>query len=90
MFDYELEGTSFFCAWKDRMEDILDDHGLWEYTQTDITKPTTSNAQALFEWKKDTTRSRRIILEGVRDNVVLNLHGKETPFAMWKTLTDLF
>lgn len=66
------------------------DNGVWEYTRTDIPKPSTSNAQALSQWKKDTTKGRRIILKGVRDHVVSNLHGNETPFTMWKTLTDLF
>jgi len=35
-------------------------------------------------------KARRIILEGVRDHIVSNLHGKETPFTMWKALTNLF
>ena len=35
-------------------------------------------------------RARRIVLEGVRDHIVSSLHGKETPFAMWKTLKDLY
>ena len=35
-------------------------------------------------------RARRIILEGVRDHIVSSLHGKETPFSMWKTLKDLY
>ena len=30
------------------------------------------------------------MLEGVRDHIVSSLHGKETPYAMWKALTDLF
>lgn len=29
------------------MEVVLDDNGIWEYTQTDIPKPTTSDAQEL-------------------------------------------
>lgn len=29
-------------------------------------------------------------MEGFRDHVVLNFHGKETAFAMCKTLTNLF
>lgn len=29
-------------------------------------------------------------MEGVRDHIVSNIHGKETPFAMWKALTKLF
>ena len=30
------------------------------------------------------------MLEGVRDHIVSSLHGKFTPFPMWKALTDLF
>ena len=26
----------------------------------------------------------------VRDHIVSNIHGKETPFARWKTITELF
>jgi len=35
-------------------------------------------------------KARRIILEGVRDHIVSSLHGKETPYSMWKVLTNLF
>ena len=28
-------------------------------------------------------------MEGVRDYIVSSLHGKATPYAMWKVLTDL-
>ena len=72
------------------MEVVLDDNGIWEYAKIDIPKLAASDAQALAQWKKDTTKLRRIILERVRDHVVLNLHGKDTPFAMWKTLINLF
>lgn len=72
------------------MEVFLDGNGVWEYTQIDIPKLAASDAQALAQWKKDIVQSRRIILEGVRDHVVYNLHGKETPLEMWKTLMDLF
>ena len=39
---------------------------------------------------KDTAKARRMILKGVRDHIVPKLHGKETPFHMWKALIDLF
>ena len=35
-------------------------------------------------------KARKIILEGVRDHIVSILHGKATPYAMWKALTNLF
>jgi len=71
------------------MEVILDENEVCEYTQTDIRKLVASDDQALSQLKKDATKSRRIILDSVRDHVVSNLHGKETPFAIWKTPLDL-
>ena len=29
-------------------------------------------------------------MEGVKDHIVSSLHGKSTPFLMWKALIDLF
>ena len=33
---------------------------------------------------------RRILLKGSQDHIVSSLHGKETPYAMWKVLIDMF
>ena len=41
-------------------------------------------------WQKKIAKCRRILLEGVKDHIVSSLHGKATPFLMWKALTDLF
>jgi len=54
--EYALEGSSNLIVWKDRMEVVLDDNGLLEYSKTDIAKPSTSDAQQLTQWKKDTTK----------------------------------
>ena len=35
-------------------------------------------------------KSRRFLLEGMRDHIVSSLHGKASPYFMWKTLTKLF
>ena len=29
-------------------------------------------------------------MEGVKDHIVSSLHGKASPYLMWKVLTDLF
>jgi hypothetical protein len=60
---------------------------LKEFIDKDVPKPDTANIDA---WKKKVAKVRRILLEGVRDHIVSNLHGKSTPYAMWKALTDLF
>ena len=88
--EYALDGSSNDIAWKDRMEAVLDDNGLKEFIDVDIPKPASSDAVALDAWKKKVAKCRRILLEGVKDHIVSNLHGKSTPFLMWKALTDFF
>ena len=88
--EYALEGSSNYIAWKDRMEAVLDDNGLKEFIDAEFSKTTSSDATVLEAWKKKTTKCRRILLEGVKDHIVSRLHGKASPFLMWKALTDLF
>lgn len=88
--EYALEGSSNYIAWKDRMEVVLEDNGLKEFIDQEIPKPSSTNAQEFVEWKKCVAKVRQIILEGVRDHIFSSLHGKDTPFSMWKTLKDLY
>ena len=72
------------------METLLEDNGLKDFIDQEVPKTVVANAIELAEWKKCVARARRIILEGVRDHIVSILHGKETPFLMWKTLKHLY
>ena len=86
--EYALDGNLNYIAWKDCMEAVLEDNGLKDFIYQEVPKPT--DATQLVEWKKCVARARRILLEGVRDHIVSSLHGKETPFSMWKTLKYLY
>ena len=86
--EYALEGSSNYVAWKDRMEVVLEDNGLKEFVDADVPKPT--DAALVDAWQKKIAKCRRILLEGVKDHIVSSLHGKATPYLMWKALTDLF
>ena len=86
--EYALEGSSNYIAWKDRMEVVLDDNGLKEFIEAEVPKPT--DAAHVEVWQKKTAKCRRILLEGVKDHIVSSLHGKASPYLMWKALTDLF
>jgi len=44
---------------------VLEDNGLKEFIDQEISKPTTSNAQNFAEWKKCVAKARWIIFEGV-------------------------
>ena len=87
---YALEGSSNYISWKDRMEAMLEDNGLKEFIDSDVPKPTLMDVALLDTWKKKLAKSRRIMLECVREHIVSSLCGKATPYAIWKALTDIF
>ena len=72
------------------MELELEDNGLKEFIDSDVPKPTSTDAALLDAWKYKVAKTRRILLEGVKDHIVSSLHGKSTTFSMWKAFTDLF
>ena len=88
--EYSLEGSSNYISWKEKMESVLDDNGLKEFIDAEIPKPTSSDDATLEAWQKKTAKCRRILLEGVKDHIVSSLHGKASPFLMWKVLIELF
>jgi len=63
--EYALEGSSSYIAWKDKMEEVLEDNGLMEFIDQYIPKPTTLDAHNPVEWKKCVAKARQKILEGV-------------------------
>ena len=86
--EYALEGSLNYVAWKDRMEAVLDDNGLKEFIEAEVPKPI--DAAQVEAWQKKMEKCRRILLEGVKDHIVSSMHGKYSPYLMWKSLTDLF
>jgi hypothetical protein len=88
--EYALEGSSNYIVWKDRMEAVLEDNGLEGYIDANSPKMIATDTANLDAWKKKVVKARRILLEGVRDHIVSSLHGKTTPYSMWKVLKDLF
>ena len=72
------------------MEAVLEDNGLKDFIDIDVPKPGSSDAALLDAWQKKVAKKRRILLEGVKDHIVSRIHGKATPFLMWKALTYLF
>jgi len=86
--EYALEGSSNYIACKDRMEVVLDDNGLKDFIDVEVPKPI--DATEVVVWQKNIAKCRRILLKGVKDHIVSSLHGKASPYLMWKALTDLF
>ena len=70
------------------MEVVLEDNGLKEFIDTDVQKPT--DPAEVEAWQKKMVKCRRILLEGMKDHIVSSLHGKASPYLMWKALIDIF
>lgn len=87
--EYSSEGSLDFIYYKDRMEVVLYENGFLDYIKIYITKPGSIDAHNLAQRNKYVAKERRIILEGVRDHIVSNIHGKETPISMWTTVTNI-
>ena len=68
--EYALEGSSNYIAWKDRMEAVLEDNGSKDFIDSDVPKPTSTDVTLLDAWKNKVAKTRRILLEGVRDHIV--------------------
>ena len=80
--EFALEGSSNYIAWKDRVEAMPEDNGLKEFIDINISNPTSGDVALLDAWKKKVAKCQRILLEGVKDHIMSNLHGKATPFLM--------
>ena len=87
---YALKGSSNYIAWKENMEEILEDNELKKFIDFDIPNPAAADAQILDAWHKKVAKVRRILLEGVQYHIFSSIHGKATPYAMWKFLKYLF
>ena len=72
------------------MEAVLEDNGLKKFVDTSIPEPNQADAAQHEAWRKNVAKARRILLEGVRNNIVTSLHGNATPYAVWKALIDMF
>ena len=65
--EYALEGNLNYIAWKDLMEELLEDNGLKEFIDKDVPKLDVVDATNLDAWQNKVEKARRILLEGVRD-----------------------
>ena len=88
--EYALDGSSNYIAWKDWIEAVLEDNFLKEFIDSDVPTPRSSDVALLDAWQKKIAKTRRILLEGVKDHIVSKIHGKATPLLMWKALKDFF
>ena len=90
-----LEGAGNFIPWKARIMLILEENELWDEvvhntTTKPIAIPPTTDAAALTAFNKEDIKARRIILDAVKDHLILDISSKTRAYQMWDALTSLF
>ena len=83
-----LQGAQNYPTWKERMTMVLEVNEVLEHTPKTAVAPT--DAAQLAIWKKGEAKAKSLILDGIKDHVVLHLSGKTTAKDMWKALSDLY
>jgi len=83
-----LKGTSNFYPWRERISLVLEENGLLEFAEGKAVPPT-DPTQLAAHLKKD-VKTRRIIVDGVKDDIILHLSGKKTAKEMWDALVKLY
>jgi hypothetical protein len=89
IFEDRLDGISNYLQWKVRMSAVLKENKIWNYVSSVVVVPTIDPvALDLYEVKK--AKSQRIILDGVKDDLIPHLAEKKTTKEMWDALKYLF
>lgn len=84
----KLDGASNFSPWKEQIMLILEVNDLLDLTKPIVTPPTV--ATQLAEHNKKDAKARILILDAVRDHIILQLSGKKSTKEMWEALTKLY
>ena len=82
-----MDGSTNFGIWKERMLLLLEDHGLKRYETNVVVVPT--NVQQVEAHHKNVSKSRCIVMDGVKDHIVPLLVDSDACKNMWDTVIIL-
>ena len=83
-----LEGASNYVIWKAKTSFLLDEHDLKH--SVDSAQAKLVDAAPIRAFKKNMAKSKRLILDGVKDHVECHISGKGTTKEMWDALSKLY
>ena len=87
-----LDGAVNFSPWKARIVLILQDSELWDIVNKTTTNPVTVpiNAVVRAAFDKRDIKAKSILLDAIKDHVILHISGKDHAHQMWTALTNLY
>jgi len=88
-FEDRLEGISNYLQWKVRINSVLKENKLWLFVNT-IVHVLALDPIALDVYEVKEAKTRRIILDEVKDHIIRHLAEKKTAKEMWDALKSLY
>lgn len=82
-----LEGASNFASSKYRLQMLLEEMDLWEIVEGTVVVPT--NATLLDAHNKSVTKAKRILMDLVKDHLILQITGKSAD-EMYATFITMY
>ena len=83
-----LDSVSNFVIWKAKILIVLKEYGIKDHVKNVLVVPT--NVNALNKFNENRARAQRLIMDGVKDQVVPHIFKKRTTHDMLKYLTTLY
>ena len=83
-----LDGASNYVIGKARMSCLLDENFLKVYVNNLVAEPADPNP--IKKYKGDMAKTKRMILDRVKDHIVCHIAGRNTAKEMWDALATLY
>ncbi|XP_059069262.1 retrovirus-related Pol polyprotein from transposon RE1 isoform X1 [Cryptomeria japonica] len=87
-FEDRLGGSEEFSAWKFRIKMILRENKVDSYVQTESAQPEDETEKST--WIEGNDKAIKIIVDGVRNNIMPIIRKQETAYKMFKALEKTF
>lgn len=87
-FEDRLARGDDFSTWKFRIQMILKDNKFETFVKTESKEPETEPDQAI--WREGNDKAIKIIVDGVRNNIMPIIKKHKSAFKMFKALQDDF
>lgn len=83
-----LAGASNYVIWKSRMSCLLYEHFLNIYVDSVVAELV--DPDPLKKYKGEMAKTKRMILDRVKDHIVCHIAGRDTAKEMWDALSTLY
>ena len=86
----KLVGVVNFLAWNKRIDLNLIEDQVMDHIKGSITQPPKEGTQAHARYKKGEARAQRILIESIKDSIILYVSKLETSNAIYDKLVEFF